>query len=221
MNGATPGRVRSSILLAVLLLAAVATFGCQGAPGRAGAPSISPGVASLIPPETWQAVGSCATFLGAVAALWAACEAKKAAEETRKAAIAEVFLQVRQQYASEDMDRDMQLLRDWKREQGARFAAVFAEASRAEDRVMLGRFNALNAARRRYSHLLVQQVGRLWSAKLLDERYVRELVGRDEVEFLAKVLKPLEKALAEAEGKEAGLAIFDRFETLYGVQAEV
>ena len=151
---------------------------------------------------------------------WQSAEAsRQSAEAARRTLLAQVLKHISQEYASSSFRRYIATLYGFKNMYPLDFVKRFYETARNDylDRTY-GSVDMQDVceAQRGYSHLLVQSVGRLLNAGLVDDEFVEQLVGADELELLVDVVEPLERALARAEDRPYDPTRFGPFRRIYG-----
>jgi len=151
---------------------------------------------------------------------WRSAEAsRKSAEATRRTLLAQVLMHIREEYAASQCRGYIATLHSFKNMYPLDFVKRFYETARSAffDRIYQSvDMQDVCEAQRGYSHLLVQRVGRLMNAGLVDEEFVQQLVGADELELLVDVVEPLERALARAENRPYDPTGFYCFRRIYG-----
>jgi hypothetical protein len=130
----------------------------------------------------------------------------------------QLVLRFRKEYASHEMADHIRLLEDWRRRQGEdHFEEAFREwcKERYSERLALTIGAAeVDRARRAYSHLFVHELGGLLRAGVVQPHDVPEMMGSDELKRLLEVVLPLERALAEGEGRPFRTSAFEVFRGL-------
>jgi hypothetical protein len=151
-------------------------------------------------------------LLSAVAAFWAAREARQSAIETRRATQAALISELLDSYASPEMLEAMILLRRFYEEDRGNFAERFRNL-RSSDWLKV---KDIDHSRRRVSHFF-GKIYRLWAAGLIEEQLVRVVATEEQVQFFREVLEPLEAALSIDYDRRA----FEQLGQLHGVRRYV
>ena len=151
---------------------------------------------------------------------WRSAEAsRRSAEATRTTLLAQMLMHIREEYAASQCRGYIATLHSFKKTYPLDFVKRFYETARSD--YFDGIYQSVDMqdvceAQRGYSNLLVQRVGLLLNAGLVDEEFVEQLVGADGLELLIAVVEPLERALARAENRPHDPTGFYGFRRIYG-----
>jgi len=149
------------------------------------------------------------TLLTAVGALIAAFGALKSARETRKTSLAQILMEISDAYSSDKMREAMDSLWLYKtncERNGKNHEEDFAEKLKRGDHYA----EKINIYRRLFSHHF-HKMRRLLNAGLVDEEFITQLVEREQVDFLIKVVEPL----ARAKDQDYDRRTFETFRKLH------
>ena len=130
------------------------------------------------------------SLIGSLGAFFAALAAWRTAIETRKTVLVQILLQITDTYSSPEMLEAMQNLRKWKEQNGPDFAKLFGQLRHQN----YERIEQLDKDRRRISHYFYR-IKLLLQAGLLNKNLVKELVTEKQVDFLLKIIEPLERVI--------------------------
>jgi len=126
-------------------------------------------------------------LIGSLGAAAAATAAWKSARETRKTSLAQIVMQIMAIYSSTEMFDAMKNLR-WHQEHTPDFAKKFGNET--FNSVTIG---TIDHNRRFIAHYFYR-LRLLLETNLVDERFIRQVVTSDQVEFLLEIVEPLDKA---------------------------
>jgi hypothetical protein len=145
-----------------------------------------------------QVIAVVAAVFSAIAAISSAVIAGKAVKNGRKIADAQVLVRFRERYSEDQMSRDLRLLRDWKEQQGERFAVIWHE------RFLIRETGAMDvdAARRRVSHYF-SWIGELYNGSFISKQMALLLYKLDGSEVFLEIVEPLDAILNPNYGKKA------------------
>jgi hypothetical protein len=178
-------------------------------------------VAGILSDHVLTVVTAVGTFLAAVAAWVAAVAARRSAflsqqanqvaantaQVTANASQAALYLRFQQQYAGDEMWRDLRNLRSWKEmPHGEDFASKWARLYRENDDKAL----AVDRSRRRVSHFF-DAIAVLYEKHLVSEDIAKLLTRFQGIDLFFEVVEPLEKALNEDYDKSS-------FDILYALR---
>jgi len=137
------------------------------------------------------------SLAGALGAIVAAIAAFRAANETRKATVANFIFKDRDAYSSAEMLEGMMKLIEWQHTQGEAFARKFGKLRKEDYREI----KPIDEARRRFSHYIHLPKSLWLKFKLIDERTVGKLRSKNQFDFYLKFVKPLDDEIELATEK--------------------
>lgn len=161
--------------------------------------------------STISSIGFIGTFIAAIAALFAAWEAKKTAEatlktaeETRYSYLWELFIQIPDAFRSEEIEKSIKDLKYWNETHGQNLPRIFVE-KRSDPS-----FESLEKYTMKYI-LLFYKIYLLLDAGIIDEGFVKIVVPRECIEILLNIVEPLQKVIDPNYNK----LMFDAFRKIY------
>lgn len=140
------------------------------------------------------------TLFVAIFTALAAIASQRSAEETRKTTLAQLVIDLKDDYASSDMREGVLELIKFKKEHGNEFAQKFAKR----------RSDKMDEYRRSYAHYF-HKIAALLDTEVIDEAFVREVIQPDQVHILLNIVEPLEKKI----NSDYDRSTFDKFRRLF------
>jgi hypothetical protein len=145
-------------------------------------------------------------LIGVLIAAGAAIAAWRSARAAEKAVSAQILMQIMDAYSSPEMLSGMIRLNEFKGTYKENFAGIFAKTRVSN----YNEIKIVDEDRRRFSHHF-SKIWRLFESGLVNEKVIKQVATRGQVDFLLEIIEPLEKAI----NSEYNRVHFDFFRNLY------